>query len=135
MDTDDPTTILVVDDDADWRKSLCKTLVSSYCVQTAANGADALVLARKIRPALIILDVMMPGGMDGFTALCELQKDSNTRLIPVIIFSEVNALSGMEFSVQVLKEHLAVAPAAIIEKPASPEALLAAVTRVLRRKA
>ena len=107
----------------------------SYCVQTAANGADALVLARKIRPALIILDVMMPGGMDGFTALCELQKDSNTRLIPVIIFSEVNALSGMEFSVQVLKEHLAVAPAAIIEKPASPEALLAAVTRVLRRKA
>lgn len=55
-------TILVVDDEADIRKSL-KTILEKekYTVITATNGDDALKKIEKTKPNLILLDIMMPG--------------------------------------------------------------------------
>lgn len=55
----------------------------------AAHGADALRLAREMRPDLILLDVIMPD-MDGFQVARHLKGDPATRAIPVIIVSALD---------------------------------------------
>jgi CheY-like chemotaxis protein len=79
--------ILVVDDDSDSRTLLEMVLATSgYAVETAANGSDALVSARRHRPNLILLDLAMPV-MDGFAFRAEQLRDANLSGIPVICVS------------------------------------------------
>ena len=124
--------VLVVDDDDEWREFVCGSLSPTYCTRVATNGVDALHMARHSPPALILLDVMMPGGMDGFRSLCELRKDPVTCDIPVIILTEVNAATGLDFSPREMKNYLGAAPEAMLEKPVEAERLLAEIKRVLR---
>jgi CheY-like chemotaxis protein len=53
---------------------------------SAASAETGLVMAKEVRPTLILMDINLPG-MDGFTALKELQKSSETEDIPVIAVS------------------------------------------------
>jgi CheY-like chemotaxis protein len=79
------STVLVVDDDLDSRTLLATLLtVCGYAVVTASNGAEALVVARHHRPALILLDLMMPV-MDGEQFRGEQLKDASLRDIPVFL--------------------------------------------------
>ena len=123
--------ILVVDDDAEWRQFLCEALGQRHSVVTAANGEEALVIARTVHPALIFLDVMIPGGKDGFTLFCDLRKDQKTRDIPVIFLTEINPTASTLFDADVLKQYLGESPAAFLEKPISKDAVLRAVQKVL----
>jgi len=81
--------ILIVDDEPVNLKVLKQVLQDDYRLSFAKNGPDALALAKKERPSLILLDVMMPG-MTGFEICHQLKADSETRTIPVIF---VTALS------------------------------------------
>jgi PAS domain S-box-containing protein len=82
--------ILVVDDDPAVLDLLNRDLVrEGYQVRTAANGRDALALARELRPRLITLDVMMPS-MDGWSVLAALKAEPATRDIPVVMVSIVD---------------------------------------------
>ncbi len=77
--------VLVVDDDASARELLERTLSGAGLrVATARTGEEALERARRLRPAAITLDVLMPG-MDGWEVLRELQADAETREIPVVM--------------------------------------------------
>ena len=79
--------ILVVDDEADARDLLRRTLeADGYRVTTVRSGAEALESARKNRPGLITLDVMMPA-MDGWTVLRSLKSDPDLASIPVVMLS------------------------------------------------
>lgn len=82
--------ILIVDDVLPNIKLLSAILSrGNYRIYGASNGPDAIELARKFKPILIILDVMMPG-MDGY-AVCERLKDSpETKDIAVIFVSAKN---------------------------------------------
>ncbi|MBI4375806.1 MAG: response regulator [Elusimicrobia bacterium] len=64
-------------------------------VTTALNGMDALKLAEKEKPDLILLDIMMPG-MDGFMTLAELKKNSSTKDIPVMMVTAVDLVKNIE---------------------------------------
>jgi len=78
-------TVLVVDDDAASRDLMERHLTGAgYRVVTAANGDEALRLARAEQPQVITLDVMMPG-MDGWAVLSALKKDEATAAIPVVM--------------------------------------------------
>ena len=79
--------ILVVDDHRTVVKLMEAVLrLRHYEVIYAENGEDGLALALREQPALIFLDIMMPG-MDGFT-VCERLKDNpKTRHIPVIFLT------------------------------------------------
>ena len=76
--------ILVVDDDPDSRLLAHDVLThGGYRVLEADCAETALPLAYRERPALILLDLRLPG-MDGFAALAALRHDARTRMIPVI---------------------------------------------------
>lgn len=123
--------ILVIDDDHEWRHFACSALASTYPVQVAESAEEGLRIARATPPALIILDIMMPGGLDGFGALRELREDPVTREVPVILLSEVNALTGLSFSEEMLQQYLGVTPSAFLEKPIGSTQLLAEVQTLI----
>ena len=84
---DQPASVLIVDDDADARQILRTALEThGYQVREATNGAEALVALEDTRPALLVLDLMMPI-MDGFEVLKRLDTDAAYRDMPVLVVS------------------------------------------------
>jgi PAS domain S-box-containing protein len=79
--------ILIAEDTEDTATMLFE-LLGRYGYQTllAANGYEALAVARREQPGLILLDLKMPG-MDGYEALTHLKKDPQTRNIPILVMS------------------------------------------------
>jgi two-component system, cell cycle response regulator DivK len=76
--------ILIVEDDDNSRKLLRDTLqVLGYQTLEAATGETGLELASTQRPALILMDIQLPG-INGFDALARLRGDPQTKAIPVI---------------------------------------------------
>ncbi len=82
------TRLLYVDDEADIREvaSMALELDPEFEVKTCASGGEALSVAAEWRPALILLDVMMPG-MDGPTTFSHLREVPATRDIPVVFIT------------------------------------------------
>jgi two-component system alkaline phosphatase synthesis response regulator PhoP len=80
--------VLVVDDDEAIREIAAVSMraVGGHDVQTAASGAEALLLAAAQPPEVILLDVMMPE-LDGPTTALRLQDDERSRGIPVILLT------------------------------------------------
>ena len=78
--------ILVVDDEPMNLAALDQILSPSYALIFARNGAEALAAARKHLPALILLDIQMPGP-DGFEVCRTLKQDAELAHIPVIFLS------------------------------------------------
>ena len=123
-------TVLVVDDDPDSRGLVRRHLDKlGWSVAEAAEGGDALAwLARNPPPALILLDLMMPG-MDGFAFLDEIGNYAEWRDIPIVILT-AKQLGAAE------RELLAGRAREIIEKSADDLAgvLQRAVLRLTRSK-
>ncbi len=81
--------ILVVDDDPDildLHTRILESLASGYRVIQACSGCEALEIAQRERPELILLDLLMPE-MDGFTVLETMQSNESLRGIPVIVIT------------------------------------------------
>jgi len=109
--------ILVVEDDLT-TVQLIEFLLkkNKFEVLIAYNGVEALLIARKEKPDLILMDVMMPK-MDGIEAIEKLKEDENTQDIPIIILSAL----GQEMDVM---RGLQVGASGYIVKPFSPKELL-----------
>lgn len=88
MDSDKKK-ILVVEDDA-MISSIYRARFAAdgFEVLTAADGANGLELAKKEKPDIIMLDVILPG-LDGFSVLEEIKKDKTTRSVPVIMLTNL----------------------------------------------
>lgn len=81
-------TILVIDDDYAVRELLQRILeAEGYQVLTAVDGNEGLALANQHLPDAITLDVVMPGGKDGWDVLQQLKSEPRTQSIPVIMVS------------------------------------------------
>ena len=126
--------VLVVDDELDMRTFITTLLeTNGYKPISAVDGREGLEIARRSRPALIILDVMMPKE-SGINMYRELKQDPALQGIPVIMLS---ALSKKTFfhSQKVLDEYRGEQvpePSAYIEKPPEPDELLNAVSHSLK---
>ena len=77
------TTILIVDDHSDIRRLLTITLGKEYEILEAEDGVAALALIRRHQPRVVLLDVMMPGALDGLQVLDAIKADPQTRDILV----------------------------------------------------
>ena len=91
-DTDIPPKVLVVDDTPANIKLLADILREDYTLTVATNGKDALDVAIREQPDLVLLDIMMPD-MDGYEVCKRLKKDAVTRDVPVIF---VTAMTEVE---------------------------------------
>ena len=80
-------TILVIEDEGDIADLVAFNLRrNDFNVELSPDGLHGLASARTLLPDLIVLDLMMPG-MDGVSLFKELQKESATRRIPVIMLT------------------------------------------------
>ena len=81
--------ILIVDDEADIRELVRINLeLDGHQVATAGDGAEAMDAVRRMRPELVILDVMMPG-VDGWEVLASIKAETDPDLshIPVVMLT------------------------------------------------
>jgi twitching motility two-component system response regulator PilH len=79
--------VLVVDDSATDTHLLSELLKKhGYAVSTASSGEEGIAKAKKERPDLILMDIVMPG-MSGFEATRSISRDPETSAIPIIICS------------------------------------------------
>lgn len=80
--------ILIVDDQFEVRELVEVTLrVKDYRIFKAKSGEEAIKIVRDEKPDLIIMDVMMPGGMDGLEATRLLKNDPETRESTIIMLT------------------------------------------------
>ena len=115
--------VLVVDDDADTRELLAVLLSArGFSVQVAAEGQEGLRLAEQSRPAVIFLDLVMPG-MDGETMRRELLRRPRLRTVPVV------CISGSDDAEDVARE---LAFAACMPKPIDCRRLVDVAERYCR---
>ncbi|MGE0595328.1 MAG: PleD family two-component system response regulator [Hyphomonadaceae bacterium] len=93
--------VLVVDDLEANRRLLEAKLTSEYYdVLMARRGEEAVQMARRERPDIVLMDVMMPGGIDGFEACRRIKANPETRHIPVVMITTLddreNRLRGLQ---------------------------------------
>jgi CheY-like chemotaxis protein len=82
--------VLVIDDDPAVRDLLQRFLTKEgFAVKTASSGGQGLELARSLKPAVITLDVMMPG-MDGWAVLSSIKADPVLNDTPVVVVTIVD---------------------------------------------
>jgi len=86
--------VLLVDDDEYVRRIAAMSLrkLGGFEVQLASSGAEGLVMAERLLPDLILLDIIMPG-LDGIVTITELKKSPRARMIPVIFLTGARELT------------------------------------------
>jgi DNA-binding response OmpR family regulator len=118
---------LIIEDQADIRKLIMLTMESeNFELHEAENGVDGLHMARNMRPDVVLLDVMMPGGMDGYQVCEEIKMDPELNGTMVILITARGQRSDIE-------RGQAVGCDAYIVKPFSPIELLDTVDRLVTR--
>ena len=120
-------TILVVDDEEDIRELVSLNLKrEGYEILAVETGEQALAEARGRGPALIVLDLMLPG-IDGLEVCKKLKADAKTQSIPIVMLTakgdESDIVTGLELGAD-----------DYITKPFSGKVLVARVRRILRRR-
>ena len=119
-------TILIVDDEQDIRDLLALKLErEGFSTITAEDGLVAEKLARKKKPDLIILDLMMPG-KNGLAVCKELKKDSRTNKIPILMLTAREGLDEKIVGLELGADDF-------MTKPFSPKELVLRVRNILRR--
>lgn len=118
--------VLVVDDEADIVALVAYHLVKAgYRVSTASSGPDTLTAARQERPALIVLDLMLPGA-SGYDVLEQLRAQPATRETAVLMLTarreEADRIRGLSLGAD-----------DYLTKPFSPQELVLRVGAILRR--
>lgn len=118
--------ILVVDDEPDIVALVVYHLAKAgYKVSSASTGTDALALAKRDRPALVVLDLMLPG-LSGFDVIARLREDESTQGIAVLMLTarkeEPDRIRGLELGAD-----------DYLTKPFSPQELVLRVGAILRR--
>jgi two-component system, OmpR family, alkaline phosphatase synthesis response regulator PhoP len=118
--------ILIVDDEKDIVKMLDYNFKKEgFRTVLAYDGEDAVALAQKEHPDLVVLDLMLPG-IDGLEVCKALKKESKTESIPIIMLTaktqETDKVIGLELGAD-----------DYVTKPFSPRELLARVKAILRR--
>ncbi len=115
--------VLVVDDDSSIRELATMYLrKEGYDVALAADGPSAVDAARREKPALVVLDIMLPG-MSGFDVCRELRRDSNVPILMLTARNEdTDKIVGLELGAD-----------DYLTKPFNPREMVARVKAILRR--
>jgi len=117
---------LIVDDQPDIRKLILMTMESEeFELHEADNGIDALRIAQNLRPSVVLLDVMMPGGLDGYQVCEKIKSDAQLKATTKVILLTAR---GQRTDIE---RGQAVGCDAYLIKPFSPIELLDTVDRLV----
>lgn len=120
-------TVLLVDDSRFFRTATERVLVKAgYAVVSAADGEEALQIAKEKIPSLILLDMLLPK-LDGASVLHRLKSDPKTEKIPVLVLTSLSQRNEEKL----VKD----GASAFLEKDQltkDPQPLLQAIARILR---
>lgn len=118
--------ILIVDDDLDTLRLVGLMLQrQGYQIIAASNGPQALILAEKEQPHLILLDIMMPE-MDGYEVARRIRANPITATIPIIMFTAKNQVEDKVMGYEAGADDY-------ITKPTQPRELFAKIRAILAR--
>jgi DNA-binding response OmpR family regulator len=92
--------ILIIEDNERLLNTLTEIFSTIYDIRTAISGTKALAIATEFRPDLILLDIMLAGGMDGFSLLRHFKKDAALQDVPVIIISAYDQEEQMQLGLE-----------------------------------
>ncbi len=112
--------VLVVDDQADIRRMIMIALSGDFDLLEAEDGVTALGMVRQHKPDVVLLDVMMPGEMDGLQVLQAIRADPEVKSTRVVMISAKGQVSDYELGMQLGAN-------AYFVKPFSPLQLLDAI--------
>jgi two-component system response regulator MtrA len=113
--------ILVCEDDASLRELICAILRDEFEVSEAADGDEAIALAREVRPELMVLDIMLPG-RSGLEVIGDVRSTAETAAMRVI------AMSAWD---DVADQAIQAGADAFLQKPFLPDELVARVRGML----
>jgi len=116
--------VLICDDEPSLRELIRVSLSSEYSIAEANDGEESLEIARRLRPDLVILDVMMPR-RTGLEVLTELRRDEALSATPVIVLTA---------QPETREEALRQGADRVMVKPFEPEQITAAVEEVLSER-
>jgi len=119
----DKKKILIADDELNIRSLVSRMLGKDYIVIEATNGEEAIDIAKRQEPDLILMDLMMPQ-MDGYTACSSIKTDQATKGIPVVMLTGVVHELNKRFAREMGAD-------GYISKPFSADELLRQVKQVL----
>ncbi len=124
--------ILLIDDDAQLVATV-RTLLESvgFEVSSAYQAEKGVEMARRVKPDLILLDVMFAGppGPDGIELSRRLQQDAELKDVPVIILSGVRKVLDLPYKIG--PDEVWMPVKAFLEKPVKPDRLLHEIEKVL----
>lgn len=120
--------ILIIDDEDDFRilVRMNLELTGDFKVDMAANGKQGISLAKRVKPDLILLDILMPG-IDGLEVLKRLKKGKDTMAIPVIMLTAKGDEASKIEATQLYDEEY-------ITKPIEAPELKVRIEKVLKRR-
>lgn len=117
--------VLIVEDQADIRELVRMTLeIEDLDIHEAENGDMGLQMVRRLKPDLVLLDVMMPGPLDGFAVCSQIKADASLKRIKVVILSAKGQDSDKQQGKQAGAD-------GYLTKPFSPRQLLEVVGKQL----
>ncbi|MFC1763576.1 response regulator [Planctomycetota bacterium] len=127
---DRPRNVLVIDDDASFVAAIIPTLRSKgYRIDTAWNKEEAIEKINRLKPDLILLDIMLETITDGFHLCYKLKHDPEMKKIPVLAVSAINKKMGLRFSPATDGEYFEADD--FVEKPVDPTDLLKRIEKLL----
>jgi len=120
----DKKKVLIVDDEEPIRLLVFSILGKDYIVIEASDGGEAISVAHRQKPDLILMDILMPR-VDGYTACYRLKNDAVTKAIPVVMLTGV----GFELNEKLSRQ---LGANGYITKPFSPQELRDMIDKFLK---
>jgi DNA-binding response OmpR family regulator len=122
--------ILVIDDDKDFQEFICYFLQSSgYETASAFDAEEGIRKVGSENPDLVILDVMMPSGLEGFTVARKVREELNLVELPIIMLTAVHQVVKVPYRFVPDDQWLPVDR--FLDKPVDPNKLLARIRELL----
>lgn len=117
--------VLIVEDQADIRELIRMSLeLADYEIHEAEDGDQGLQMINRIQPDLVLLDVMMPGSLDGLAVCKRVKSDPSKRRIKVVMLSARNQASDRQAGLSAGADDY-------LMKPFSPRQLMQSVAKVI----
>ena len=126
--------ILLIDDDWDFLDATRLVLeAEGFDVELASTPEEGIERIRTWQPDLVVLDVMMPDGYEGFTVARAVREDLKLHDLPIVVLSGVLEKKNIPYYFPPEEKYVPIDT--FLDKPLNPKRLLAAVRELLDKKA